>query len=288
MKQLSKNCLLILTFYFSLCAGSFAIEQEVFLPITDGVEFHHLQSDTTGTLLNICSLSIDLNNPKISVSVSTAFNGLERISSQIKRNRAIAGINGGFFSFNPKGPVGLVITTGKLMAPPLSDRPARAAIGITSTRKTVFDRVGYKDGKLFSVNSTDWSEVMEALGGVSMLVRNGQPEVTVLEEAGGVSFSTTTHPRTCVGVTKDNKLLLVTIDGRQPEVSNGISLNTLAKLMIQLGAVEAMNLDGGGSSTMVLFDTIVNYPSDKDSSGNSGRERAVANGFIVKPVVSRQ
>ena len=58
--------------------------------------------------------------------------------------------------------------------------------------------------------------------------------------------------------------------------------------MIQLGAVEAMNLDGGGSSTMVLFDTIVNYPSDKDSSGNSGRERAVANGFIVKPVVSRQ
>lgn len=283
MKIRAKNHYLFFLLFCSLFSFSFGIHQEISFPITEGVEYHHIQSDTTGTLLNISILSIDLNNPKIMVTVATANDGLERTTSIVKRNRAIAGINGGFFSFSPKGPVGLVMTDGKIIAPPLDNKPARAAVGITSTKHAIFDRVGIKDGKLFSINSTNWAQVMEALGGVSMLVRNGQPYVTVLDEAGGVAFSTTTHPRTCVGVTKDNKLLLVTIDGRQPEISNGISLENLANLMIQLGAVGAMNLDGGGSTTMVIFDTIVNFPSDRDSSGNPGHERAVANSIIIKP-----
>ncbi|MCX7919920.1 MAG: phosphodiester glycosidase family protein [bacterium] len=265
-----------------LCSVVFAIHQEVSFPITHGVEYYHLQTDTSGMLLNISVLTIDLNNPNITVTVATAYNGLERMTSIVKRNQAIAGINGGFFSFNPKVPVGLVMTNGQLVAPPLSDKPARAAVGITSTRKAIFDRVGYKDGKLYSINTTDWSEVTEALGGVSMLVRNGQPYVTVLEEGSNIGFSTTTHPRTAVGITKENKLLLVTVDGRQPEVSNGISLDSLANLMISLGATDAMNLDGGGSTTMVIYDTIVNFPSDKDSAGNPGRERAVANGIVIQ------
>ena len=272
---------LIFVLCLSLCSVSFGIHQEVSFPITDGISYHHIQIDTTGALRNISILTINLNNPNIAVTVATAYNGLERVSSIVNRTQAIAGINGGFFNFNPKAPVGLVMTNGQLVAPPLSDKPARAAVGITSTRKAVFDRVGYKDEKLFSVNSTDWSEVIEALGGVSLLVRNGQPDVTVLEEGTGIGFSTTTHPRTAVGVTKDNQLLWVIVDGRQPELSTGISLDNLANLMIQLGAVDAMNLDGGGSTSMVIFDTIVNFPSDKDSYGNSGRERAVSNGIVV-------
>ena len=287
MKRFSKTYFYWLFLCISLCSFSFAIHQEVSFPITDGIEYHHLQTDTSGTLRNISILKIDLNNPKIAVTVATAYNGLERISSIAHRNQAIAGINGGFFNFNPKSPVGLVMTNGQPVAPPLSDKPARAAVGITSTRKAVFDRVGYKDGKIFSVNSTDWSEVIDALGGVSLLVRNGQPDVTVLEEGTGIGFSTTTHPRTAVGVTKDNQLLWVIVDGRQPELSNGISLDSLANLMLQLGAVNAMNLDGGGSSTLVIYDTIVNFPSDKDSAGNFGRERAVANGMIVIPQINK-
>jgi exopolysaccharide biosynthesis protein len=85
-----------------------------------------------------------------------------------------------------------------------------------------------------------------------------------------------------IRVTNDNKLLWVIVDGRQPELSNGISLDDLANLMIQLGAIDAMNLDGGGSSTLVIYDTIINFPSDKDKAGNFGQERAVANGLIVK------
>ncbi|MFB3895998.1 MAG: phosphodiester glycosidase family protein [bacterium] len=273
---------LVLVFSFCLAVLSFGIHQEVSFPITDGISYHHIQSDTDTPLRNISILTIDLNNPNLSVTVATAYNGLERVSSIVHRNQAVAGINGGFFSFSPKVPVGLVITNGKLVCPPLSDKPARAAIGITSTHKTVFDRVGYQDGKLMSINSTDWSEVTEALGGVSMLVRNGQPYVSVLDDAGGKSFRITTHPRTAVGVTKDNKLIWVIVDGRQPNLSNGISLDDLANLMIKLGAVDAMNLDGGGSSTLVIYDTIVNFPSDKDKEGNFGQERAVANGFIVK------
>lgn len=281
-KLLLKNYYLIFVLSLSLFSLSFGIHQEVSFPITDGISYHHIQSDTTGLLRNISILTIDLNNPNIEVTVATAYNGLERVSSIVKRTQAIAGINGGFFNFNPKAPVGLVMTAGKLVMPPLSDKPARAAVGITSTCKVVFDRVGYKDGKLFSVNSTDWSEVIDALGGVSLLVRNGQPEVTVLEEGIGIGFSTTTHPRTAVGVTKDNKLLWVIVDGRQPDLSTGIGLDNLAKFMIHLGAADAMNLDGGGSSTLVIYETIVNFPSDIDKAGNFGQERAVANSFIVK------
>jgi exopolysaccharide biosynthesis protein len=232
--------------------------------------------------MNISILAVDLNNPKITVTIATANNGLERTTSVVERNHAIAGINGGFFNFTPKGPVGLVMTAGKMISAPLSDKPPRAAIGITSTHHAVFDRVELKEYKLIGINTTDWAEVTEALGGVSMLVHSMQPYVTVIDEAGGASFSTTRHPRTAVGVTKDNKLLFVTVDGRQPELSNGISLDNLANLMIQLGAVDAMNLDGGGSTTLVIFDTIVNFPSDKDSDGNPGKERAVANSIVVK------
>ncbi|MDI6783750.1 MAG: phosphodiester glycosidase family protein, partial [bacterium] len=273
---------LIGIFFFLSLSFAYGVHYEISFPVSDGVYYHHLQTDTTGVLLNVCLVSIDLNNPNISISIATAHSGLERTTLMAKRNQAMAGINGGFFSFNPKVPVGLVMTEGNLIAPPLSDKPARAAVGITSTHRAVFDRVALKESKLIGMNTTDWTEVTEALGGVSMLVRNGQPAVTVLDEGSGISFSTTTHPRTCVGVTKDNKLLLVTIDGRQPEISNGISLDNLANLMMQLGAVNAMNLDGGGSTTMVIFDTIVNFPSDKDSYGNSGRERAVANGILIK------
>ncbi len=71
--------------------------------------------------------------------------------------------------------------------------------------------------------------------------------------------------------------MLVTIDGRQPGESIGMPLTTLAELLIELGAVEAMNLDGGGSTTMVVQDKIVNRPSDATG------ERPVSDAILVFP-----
>ena len=74
---------------------------------------------------------------------------------------------------------------------------------------------------------------------------------------------------------KDGKFLMMTVDGRQPGVSVGMSLQELAEYLFSLGAVDAMNLDGGGSTTMFLDGKVVNTPSDKEG------ERKIGDAIVV-------
>jgi exopolysaccharide biosynthesis protein len=89
------------------------------------------------------------------------------------------------------------------------------------------------------------------------------------------SLSGRRHPRTAIGWRADGHLVLVTVDGRQPQKSVGMTIEELAKLMIELGCVEAMNLDGGGSTTMVIRNKIANNPSD------AAGERPVSDALLV-------
>ena len=83
------------------------------------------------------------------------------------------------------------------------------------------------------------------------------------------------HPRTAVAKLKDGKFLMITVDGRQPGVSVGMNLQELAEYLLSLGATDAMNLDGGGSTTMFLDGKVVNTPSDKEG------ERKVSDAIVV-------
>ncbi len=95
------------------------------------------------------------------------------------------------------------------------------------------------------------------------------------------SFVTTRHPRTCLGIISKHKVVLVTVDGRSDE-SHGMDLHELTDLMISLGCREAINLDGGGSTTMWLSDSgVVNMPSDNKKFDHEG-ERAVSNIIVVR------
>ncbi len=116
----------------------------------------------------------------------------------------------------------------------------------------------------------------DIVGGVPRLVRNGKVDVTWQEEKSSKSFFETKHPRTAVALLKDGKFLMITVDGRS-ESSGGIGLEDLAKLLIELGATDAMNLDGGGSTTMYLDGKVVNHPSDKEG------ERKVSDALLVFP-----
>jgi len=83
------------------------------------------------------------------------------------------------------------------------------------------------------------------------------------------------HPRTAVGFSRDSStLILLTVDGRS-ENSGGMTLVELANVMRELGAWQAMNFDGGGSTTMVVDGKVVNHPSDKEG------ERTVGNALVV-------
>jgi hypothetical protein len=106
-----------------------------------------------------------------------------------------------------------------------------------------------------------------------VLMLNGRDDLQLDTEKMGRDFSTTRHPRSAVGVTKDGKVLLVVVDGRQ-SLSRGMSLVELTKAMRDLGAVDALNLDGGGSTAMCIRGLVINCPSD-------GQVRRTANSLLV-------
>ena len=112
--------------------------------------------------------------------------------------------------------------------------------------------------------------------GVPQLIKNGKIEITWEQEKSSKEFVETRHPRTAVAKLKDGKFLMITVDGRS-EQSGGIGLEDLAKLLLEFGATDAMNLDGGGSTTMFLDGKVVNHPSDKEG------ERKVGDAILVFP-----
>ena len=114
---------------------------------------------------------------------------------------------------------------------------------------------------------------VDAMGGNPLLVVNGS--VVASEVDGSGPFFARTG-RTAVGVTAEGELLMVVVDGKQPGYSVGMTLRELAELMQGLGATQAVNLDGGGSSTMTVNGLVANRPSD-------GSERAVSNALVVLP-----
>jgi hypothetical protein len=117
----------------------------------------------------------------------------------------------------------------------------------------------------------------DIVSGVPQLIKNGKIEITWQQEKSSKEFAETRHPRTAVAKLKDGKFLMVAVDGRQAGYSVGMNLNELAEFLLELGAVEAMNLDGGGSTTMFLNGKIVNRPSDKEG------ERSVSDAILVFP-----
>lgn len=123
---------------------------------------------------------------------------------------------------------------------------------------------------------TVWASMLHALGGGPRLVEHGIVHVSSEGENFKRDVAAGRAPRTAVGVTRDQHLLLATVDGRQPDYSVGMTLTELARLLTKLGAWEAMNLDGGGSTSFVVGGRCRNRPS-------GGAERRVSNILAVVP-----
>jgi len=125
-------------------------------------------------------------------------------------------------------------------------------------------------------------DAMTVVGGGPRILRAGRVAVAARAEGFAPapfffhSFVAGRQPRTLAGVRADGTLLLVTVDGRAPGWSAGMTLPEAARLMRSLGARDALNLDGGGSSTMTVAGEVVNRPSDRV-------ERRVSDGLFVTP-----
>jgi hypothetical protein len=127
----------------------------------------------------------------------------------------------------------------------------------------------------FPAGGTVWKPSV-GIGGSPVLVQNGAKMVTDAEEL-IVIDNNARRARTAIGYTADKKVIMLVVEGDNAGVSEGATLSELADMMVALGAVEALNLDGGGSSTMVVKGATTIRPSDTD-----GKERAMPSSFILK------
>jgi hypothetical protein len=136
---------------------------------------------------------------------------------------------------------------------------------------------------------TPMGEIYNAISGNVIFIEQGKVTDGAYREA----YHIDPHPRTAVGLTKDGRtLIIVVVDGRQPNYSEGISLAELAEIMIKYGVETALNLDGGGSSALIIQgqnggSLALNSPIDNRIPG---RERVVGNHlgiFARKLVASR-
>jgi hypothetical protein len=200
--------------------------------------------------------------------------GHERVTSMVERfpGKALAAVNADFFT--PEGgTVGSEVVGGRVTAarfrPAVAWKPGSVPwIGSTATAGDTLVA-----GWPIPFGAGDGST--EAVGGYPELLDGGK-RVGDLAVAERPAFAASRHPRTAVAWDADGgRLWLVVVDGRQPPHSLGMTLPELATLLEALGAEEGLNLDGGGSSVMVVLGTVRNHPSDKEG------ERAVVNALAL-------
>ena len=178
--------------------------------------------------------------------------------------RVWAGVNADFFAINGDyAPRGLCIKNGKV----LTGVGGRPWMGITADGTAVFGEAS-DYGKYAG-------QLREAVGGSHILLKDGLVQNVAYQSASMADR----HPRTLVGVREDGTVLLIAIDGRQSTLSNGASYSDMAAILLELGAVDGINLDGGGSTTFITTNgagkySVRNSPSD-------GSLRKVYNSLIV-------
>lgn len=261
-----------LVFIFSKTESIYAAD--TWDKIADGID--HLHRTDTSTPLNLHVIKLDLTKSNISIKPILAHDEWggtrETTSSMAKRKNAIVAINGDYFD-------------------------SGGAQGTTIIDGTVYDFEDYKRSTLIMsedhslVDIGIWCKycptttlpawVYNAISGGTTILKDGQYSFDPYKEnAIDLSLKLSRIPRTGIALSQDKKtLILAVVDGRQPSFSVGMNAEEFANLMIEMGGYTGMDLDGGGSSTMVVNKSIANSPSD-------GSERLVSNAlgvFVTEP-----
>ncbi len=273
------KALLILAFGFS---GTIAAQDQT-MPldthswssdkIADGVylESYH-GSDLFSSTQSINVLRTYMTHANMNLKFTWSDSALVKTSVFAEKNGALAAVNGSFFDMQSGGSVVYFRVDDETLAKGAVDRrlySENGGVGIHDDG-SVYIKARPKDGWLSADDST-------LLSSGPLLILDGK-----IRGFNTDPFNQNRHPRTAVGITDDNQLMLITVDGRSSE-AHGMSIPELAEFMESLGAVSALNLDGGGSTAMwVQGRGLVSYPSDNRRFDHEG-ERGVANALLLVP-----
>ncbi len=260
-----------------------------FLDVAPGVTWKHVHlknKELFQSNQNINVLDTKLRNRRVVfglVSADTPGDSTRKLvptSTLTKKAGAAAAVNGTFFNVKQAGSEDLIKIDGKVLDTTTyaSDKPLiehkQAALTIRK-RKVSIERA--PDERAYG-----WDQKLNAPNVMvtgPLLLWEGQP-VPLKKNA----FNDNRHPRTAACITREKHLLLVTVDGRNAQAA-GMSLPELTYLLKQFRCERAVNLDGGGSTTMVItsqpHEGVVNMPSDNKVFDHLG-ERAVSNAIFIR------
>lgn len=201
---------------------------------------------------------------------------LETTSALAERSGAVAAVNGSFFNMRPPyGSVNYLRVDNAEVSP-------NVLAGIRKTRRTLQQTgaVATFYGSLYMLKGDAlgrWERDIEAEDVVAtgpVLLAGGE-----FVPVAGDRFNTNRHPRTAAGRRADGTVILLVADGRNA-LAAGLTMAELQQIMAALGCRDAVNLDGGGSTTMVVRGAVVNHPSDNGQFDVDG-ERPVANAIVI-------
>lgn len=230
-----------------------------------------------GARQSVSYVEVDLDNPNVEVALPFLSASRQRISQMVPAQvpNAKAAINGSFFDTSAGG--GGATTYHRADGVVYNSAAGASHFGGITLNSTGVVDVRRRPGGGWSALSTTtypWITTNQP-----MLVEGG----ALYAINAGDTFNTARHPRTAVGLTADNKLIMLTVDGRT-NFAAGMTNFELQQVMDELGCVDAFNLDGGGSTTLWCsgepFSGVVNYPSDNGAYDHLG-ERACSNGVAV-------
>jgi len=263
--------------------------------------------DAESTQLQVQMLGFEVNGAHVTGHLATVANPAGRVSlalppggcgsrelvtvtSEVHRPRCKFAVNAGYFNVTDSACIGNVISHGVIVQTvPVSE--GNVNFGIKNGKY----HIGY-------IAPQDMVGFDMLVSGVVWLVRDGKnnvdrgwKEANITVQTSGNKYATNLASRTAVGWDANGQLLVLQIDGSIAVGHNkrGMDMKTLADTLIKHGAVEAINLDGGGSSAMVVDGMLVNYPSDNqppscDPSGLYQCERPVSTVLCIHEVEGEQ
>ncbi len=248
----------------------------------EGVRLIHSNS-TVPRLVDMYVVEIDMTAPGLAFRTSPSNGALvgdvtpQTTRAFVAQIGAQIGVNASFFSSAGSGQFdvnGLSVSNGDAYSPFEAGR--LDALNVSLNKVATIIRATGTSGTAHQPATS----LYNAVGGNTRLVTNG---VNV------ASSDPAIHPRTAAGVTANGKLLLFTVDGRNAGHSEGLTYSEMADVLIRWGAKDAINLDGGGSTTLAIDNPLTaandpqvkNVPSDALPDSPHGKERAVANSFAV-------
>ncbi len=242
--------------------------------IANGVTWKSYRGDDLfDARLSINLIEVDLEHASLQFKIAHVSDTLTKTSEFAENHGAIAAVNGSFFNMDTGGSVVFLKVDGEVISDGAVGQNPYTENGAIGWGEDGTPRILQKPDDGW--HTADLSNMMSS--GPLLVYRN---------EAGNFNndpFNQNRHPRTAVAITNKNQLIMVAVDGRSFQ-SYGMTIPELTQFLQELGATNALNLDGGGSTSMWIrdknIDGIVNYPSDNFEFDHEG-ERGVSNALLL-------